>query len=162
MPPPKDSIDGHGCDAKVQQTVVSAAKRFSVELAEISKHYRTFPAHNLTRASEHTRDNSSHKGTILTFKDNNTVSLATSNSCSLLLLGHGTYVSAGGLGGLGKILAKCLVDNGARNFKFLSRSGLHSAVANSTAEELTQLKIRFEIYACGIGDSDSLSSALEQ
>ncbi|KAF9871551.1 beta-ketoacyl synthase domain-containing protein [Colletotrichum karsti] len=36
---------------------------------------------------------------------------------------HGTYVLAGGLGGLGNSIAKLLADNGAKKLVFLSRSG---------------------------------------
>ncbi|GKT69670.1 polyketide synthase [Colletotrichum tofieldiae] len=64
---------------------------------------------------------------------------------------EGTYVLAGGLGGLGRSIAKLLVDKGAKKLVFLSRSGssadadtflksLHGADAKAVAVDITNRK----------------------
>ncbi|KZL83622.1 beta-ketoacyl synthase domain-containing protein [Colletotrichum incanum] len=64
---------------------------------------------------------------------------------------EGTYVLAGGLGGLGRSIAKLLVDNGAKKLVFLSRSGgnadadtflksLYGADAKAIAVDITNRK----------------------
>lgn len=76
----------------------------------------------------------------------------------LRLRPDGTYVLAGGLGGLGRSLARLMVNSGARHLVFLSRSGPGSAAAKSISEEFAPLGVRIEVFGCDVADTKSVTS----
>ncbi|TDZ14445.1 Highly reducing polyketide synthase ZEA2 [Colletotrichum orbiculare MAFF 240422] len=71
-----------------------------------------------------------------------------------------TYLLVGGLGGLGRSLAKLLVTSGARNIAFLSRSGASSPASRATVDELQGLGASVRAYRADIADICSMRSAL--
>ncbi|KAA8646574.1 Type I Polyketide synthases (Type I PKS) [Aspergillus tanneri] len=74
---------------------------------------------------------------------------------------NGTYVIAGGLGGLGRSVARWFIDRGAKNLLLLSRSGKESAhAARLTADIQACSNAKVEILACDITDCRSLESCL--
>ncbi|KAL7970444.1 polyketide synthase-like protein [Trichoderma sp. SZMC 28014] len=70
----------------------------------------------------------------------------------------GTYVLAGGLGGLGKSISELLVRNGARHLAFLSRSGASSDASKAFVENLGLKGVDARAYAVDICDEASLNS----
>ncbi|KAI9052359.1 hypothetical protein LZ554_003709 [Drepanopeziza brunnea f. sp. 'monogermtubi'] len=79
-------------------------------------------------------------------------------------LSRGTYVLVGGLGGLGRSLARLLVECGARSISFISRSGSLTeppAVA-SLVEELEGISVSVTHYKCDISSEDALRSTLDR
>ncbi|GKT50772.1 reducing polyketide synthase PKS1 [Colletotrichum spaethianum] len=70
---------------------------------------------------------------------------------------EGTYVLAGGLGGLGRSIAKLLVDNGAKKLVFLSRSG-GSADAKTFLKSLHRVDVK--AIAVDITDRKALESLI--
>lgn len=69
---------------------------------------------------------------------------------------------AGGLGGIGRSIARWLVDRGARNLLLLSRSGPEDNVkAQALLAELRSNGVRVEAPICDITDLASLRSVLE-
>ncbi|CAL3969736.1 unnamed protein product [Diplocarpon coronariae] len=83
---------------------------------------------------------------------------------SAIDLSAGTYVLIGGLGGLGRSLARLLVDLGARNLAFISRSGSLTeppAVA-ALVEELEGRSVRVSQYKADISSEDALRAAIEK
>ncbi|GLB22767.1 type I Iterative Polyketide synthase (PKS) [Aspergillus tubingensis] len=72
-----------------------------------------------------------------------------------------TYVIAGGLGGLGRSIARWLVERGARNLILLSRSGPASPHARSLVEELHARGARAITPACDITNRELLKTVLE-
>ncbi|KAL2008035.1 hypothetical protein VTN00DRAFT_8017 [Thermoascus crustaceus] len=77
-----------------------------------------------------------------------------------------SYLIAGGLGGLGRSIARLIVSRGARNLILVSRSGGSSETATMLIEELTQKGARVEAVKCDITQANdlktSLASALEK
>ncbi|KAF6838923.1 polyketide synthase (beta-ketoacyl synthase domain-containing protein) [Colletotrichum plurivorum] len=71
----------------------------------------------------------------------------------------GTYVLAGGLGGLGKSIATLLAESGARKMVFLSRSG-GGAGAESFLTSLAQKGVDARAIAVDIMDEQALKSLL--
>lgn len=73
------------------------------------------------------------------------------------------YILAGGLGGLGRSLAKMMVDAGARNICFLSRSGATSQAARILMDELQQ-KACVQVLAlkCDIVMEEDVRVAVQQ
>lgn len=75
---------------------------------------------------------------------------------------NSTYVLAGGLGGLGRCIAHWMVDRGARNLVFLSRSGAQKEEARNLVEQLTTQGARIAAYACDLGNEDRLRLVLQE
>lgn len=59
-------------------------------------------------------------------------------------------------------MAHWMVDKGARNLVFLSRSGAQKEEAQTVIKELTAEGARVKAYACDIGDEDRLRTVLEE
>ncbi|KAI1326775.1 putative polyketide synthase [Xylariaceae sp. FL0255] len=76
------------------------------------------------------------------------------------LCGDATYVVAGGLGGLGRSIARWLVSRGARNLLLLSRSGPRTPEAHDLIRELAEKHVRCETPPCNVAGRSSLRSVL--
>jgi len=73
-----------------------------------------------------------------------------------------TYILSGGLGGLGRHLSKWMVDHGAKNLAFFSRSGATKPDAKAFIDKLNSEGIRAVAYACDIGNAEQVERAMEQ
>ncbi|KAK5991013.1 Reducing polyketide synthase FUB1 [Cladobotryum mycophilum] len=74
---------------------------------------------------------------------------------------EGTYLLAGGLGGLGKSISELLVSNGVRHLAYLSRSGASSEAAKSFTEDLKSKGVDARAYAVDICDAAALESTIK-
>ncbi|KAJ5310606.1 uncharacterized protein N7443_003067 [Penicillium atrosanguineum] len=73
-----------------------------------------------------------------------------------------SYLLAGGLGGLGRSLARWMASRGAQNLIFLSRTG---TVTESVEEMIADLKIlgcNTHIFACDVADADRLRAVVDE
>lgn len=73
----------------------------------------------------------------------------------------GTYVLAGGLGGLGRSICEMLVNNGARYLAFLSRSGASSEQSQAFLQSLADHGVMFGVYQVDICDKTALQGTIE-
>ncbi|EAW08895.1 type I polyketide synthase [Aspergillus clavatus NRRL 1] len=71
-----------------------------------------------------------------------------------------TYLLVGGLGGLGRSIAQWMVDHGAKNLVFISRSGPQSPKAQELESRLRDAGAKVAIYACDVGDKAALQTVL--
>jgi NADPH:quinone reductase-like Zn-dependent oxidoreductase/NADP-dependent 3-hydroxy acid dehydrogenase YdfG len=94
---------------------------------------------------------------ILLFCQNATVPVSPEVKNQLRLRTDATYVLAGGLGGLGRSLAKLMVVAGAKHLVFLSRSGPGSAAARSISDDFGPRGVMVEFYACDVADAENVS-----
>lgn len=69
---------------------------------------------------------------------------------------NGTYLLAGGLGGLGRSISELLVSNGARHLAFLSRSGASSDQAKFFIENLEKKGVTANVYCVDICDQEAM------
>ncbi|KAF2491841.1 putative polyketide synthase [Lophium mytilinum] len=99
---------------------------------------------------------------ILSFSQQDRIPISPGTLNPLSLDPNATYILAGGLGGLGRSLARLLISNGARHLVFLSRSGPNSPNAQSMTTELTSLGATSRIYACDVSDSAAVQAAIAQ
>ena len=74
---------------------------------------------------------------------------------------NSTYVLAGGLGGLGRSIARWMVNNGAKHLVFLSRSGLLKLEAQRLVEELNSAGASIASFACDLTDEKSVKAIVE-
>ncbi|RHZ60784.1 hypothetical protein CDV55_106439 [Aspergillus turcosus] len=70
-----------------------------------------------------------------------------------LLHPDASYILVGGLGGIGRATALWMADNGARTLIFVNRSGLSSAAAQETEQDLKKKGVRVIVHPCDISDS---------
>ncbi|KAL2069774.1 hypothetical protein VTL71DRAFT_14453 [Oculimacula yallundae] len=75
---------------------------------------------------------------------------------------NATYIIPGGLGGLGRSISAWMVDQGARNLVFTSRSGAKRPEAQALIRDLTERGAKVEAFACDISNVSDLLEVLEQ
>lgn len=73
-----------------------------------------------------------------------------------------TYVLSGGLGGLGRTLSHRMVDLGAKNLAYLSRSGSSKPSAKAQLDELIAKGANAKAFTCDIGNAAQVQSAVAQ
>ncbi|KAL6885742.1 hypothetical protein GGI43DRAFT_432364 [Trichoderma evansii] len=78
------------------------------------------------------------------------------------LSSNGTYVLVGGLGGIGRSIAKMLADKGAKHFVFLSRSGNTRPEAQALLDELREQGVSSTVTAVDVADKAQLEAALNK
>lgn len=106
-----------------------------------------------------------HRGKIVVSLADPTATGPVFHNCkdSLRLDPNVTYLLAGGLGGLGRTLAREFVACGARHLAFLSRSGAASPSARSLLAELTASgAVTARAYLGDVTDAESTLAALQQ
>jgi zearalenone synthase (highly reducing iterative type I polyketide synthase) len=79
-----------------------------------------------------------------------------------LNLEQGVFLLVGGMGGLGRSIARMLASHGARKLCFLSRSAGTSPSAQSLLDELAEQGVQTRVVACDVSDATSLAAALDQ
>jgi FlaA1/EpsC-like NDP-sugar epimerase len=72
-----------------------------------------------------------------------------------------SYLLVGGLGGLGRSCATWMVENGARNLIFLSRSARDSSETHSFLEELRSQDCKIQLVAGSVSNIDDVQKAID-
>jgi short-subunit dehydrogenase len=75
---------------------------------------------------------------------------------------HATYILAGCLGGVGRSIAAWMVDRGARNLSFLSRSGWKNSGALAIVEALRGCGVAITVINCDIASREDVFDAVNQ
>jgi acyl transferase domain-containing protein/alpha-beta hydrolase superfamily lysophospholipase len=70
--------------------------------------------------------------------------------------GDVTYLITGGLGGLGRTVARWLADNGARYLALVSRNGVTTSAAADDVAELTARGVKVRVYKTDVSDRDEV------
>lgn len=78
------------------------------------------------------------------------------------LSSNSTYVLVGGLGGIGRSIAKMLAEKGAKHFVFLSRSGNTRPEAQALLDELREQGVSSTVTAVDVADKADLEAALNK
>lgn len=73
-----------------------------------------------------------------------------------------SYVMAGGLGGLGRSIARWMASRGARHLIFLSRSGRITEAVEEMVKDLEGKGCRVRIFTCDVSDKDRLRSVIDE
>ena len=75
---------------------------------------------------------------------------------------EGTILITGGTGGLGALLARHLVEQGARRLLLISRSGLKAQGARELKGSLEELGAKVKVAACDVADGAQLKRVIAQ
>ena len=73
---------------------------------------------------------------------------------------QGTYVIAGGLGGLGRGIARWMASRGAQHMILLSRYGVRTEAGEALIQELSVGGVHVEAPACDISQLDVLKRVM--
>ena len=84
------------------------------------------------------------------------------NPHPLVLDEKATYLLVGGLGGIGRALATVLVEHGARNLAFISRSGDTRPEAKEALAEIRKSGCNAVAYPCDVADAESLKATFDK
>ncbi|KAL2068797.1 hypothetical protein VTL71DRAFT_15135 [Oculimacula yallundae] len=79
-----------------------------------------------------------------------------------VLSANATYLLVGGMGGIGRALALKLVDSGAKNLVFLSRSGAKTSAAKDLIEALQKTGANILVLECDVSDKQQLSTVISE
>lgn len=96
----------------------------------------------------------------ITFTDNSLIRVGRNLLTPATLDPNGTYVLVGGLGGLGKAVARLMTERGARNILFLSRSGAKTHEDFTFLQSLADRGVNALALPVDICNEDSLHQAL--
>ncbi|KAI1355427.1 putative polyketide synthase [Xylaria sp. FL0043] len=130
------------------------------DLVAPEAHASEFLASELSNALESLRNMQDEEPVILKLDDADTVEIRKVVRPSYELVANATFIVCGGLGGLGRAIARWLTSRGARNLILLSRSGPRSSEARNLMSELAQKQVRCEAPRCDVTDRSSLRTVL--
>jgi NAD(P)-dependent dehydrogenase (short-subunit alcohol dehydrogenase family) len=137
-------------------------EKFTPQLSELARSFDVFPSAAVVDALERHRINGAYRGVMISFDQEDRVRVAPNVRNTMQLYKGATYLLAGGLGGLGRSLARLLVDCGARNLAFLSRAGPNSPAAKALAKEMASVGVTARTFQCDISEAQSLAAALAE
>lgn len=131
------------------------------DIERSTTHLPVFPASQVESAFRSLATGQHADEAVLSFSDDQIVPCLDHHELTLDLDPEAVYVLAGGFGGLGRGIAKMLVDLGARRLCFLSRSGAESSAAKETLQHLESCGVQVWVRACDIADPKAVRDALE-
>lgn len=103
----------------------------------------------------------SHVGkVVLTASEDDVVNVIPKPRASTRLKEDASYILSGGLGGLGRSVAKWMALQGAQNLIFLTRSGASSDAAQELVEDIKRMGVRCEVFECDVSYDGTLLAAL--
>lgn len=120
-------------------------------LGKALKHVHNFPYHGLCTLKASSED----EYNVCVLCDDN------SKRLSDAIDPEGTYLLAGGLGGLGRSISELLLANGAKHLAFISRSGASNSHSSAFVKDMQSRGTDVKVYQADICDKASLSTLLE-
>ncbi|KAL9640595.1 MAG: hypothetical protein Q9204_000651 [Flavoplaca sp. TL-2023a] len=116
----------------------------------------------MAEALRHLKQQHEHTRTVVSLDKQDQVFVIKSVENKYMFDTNATYLISGGLGGLGRCIARWMASRGARNLVLLSRSGPRSTAAHEMIAELTSQGIRVETPPCDAADLGALRSAISE
>ncbi|RDA85026.1 hypothetical protein CP532_4573 [Ophiocordyceps camponoti-leonardi (nom. inval.)] len=86
----------------------------------------------------------------------------THRPAATILNGHATYIIIGGTGGLGRSMAKRMVQRGAKHIVLLSRAGRMTAELAQLSEECRELGATITVKPCNVANEGSVRQVVEE
>jgi NADPH:quinone reductase-like Zn-dependent oxidoreductase/acyl carrier protein len=118
---------------------------------------RVFPAKDLAEALHHMA-RGRHIGKVVIRMDQGSVPVAPPRDASALIRDDSTYVLTGGLGGIGLVVARWLVEKGARSLVLVGRTD-PSAEAREAVAAMEGMGARVVVERLDVADGPSVSAA---
>jgi NADPH:quinone reductase-like Zn-dependent oxidoreductase/NAD(P)-dependent dehydrogenase (short-subunit alcohol dehydrogenase family) len=147
-------------DSALRKKTITNSLGLLSELSTIGKSSISFSSDRIVEALKCQRKQSGRRNVLLSFDDRDRIPISPSVENRFHLTSQATYVLAGGMGGVGRGLARFLVANGARSLVFLSRSGAESSHAKDLVKEMENKDVEVAVFACDVADGDALAAIL--
>ncbi|KAL8846842.1 MAG: hypothetical protein Q9221_008100 [Calogaya cf. arnoldii] len=113
-------------------------------------------------ALRHLKEQHQHARTIVCLDKEDQVTVTMAVEDQYMFDANATYLISGGLGGLGRCIARWMGSRGARYLVLLSRSGPQSTAAHDMIGDLTSQGIRVETPQCDAADLEALTSTVAE
>ncbi|KAI0383339.1 putative polyketide synthase [Hypomontagnella monticulosa] len=123
-------------------------------------HVTEFSASDLAGALSRLQGANDGDMVVVNMNEGDMINVRTRNEPTYMMDSRATYVIAGGLGGLGRSVARWLVDRGARYLILLSRSGPRTPEAHELLAELNKKGARVETPVCDVANRAALKAVL--
>ncbi|KAL9112432.1 MAG: hypothetical protein Q9227_003274 [Pyrenula ochraceoflavens] len=138
-----------------------------VRYTAMGRHHK-LRVHSISQAEDALKELQTNNGmdSIVIRTDRNAtvkvVSQAKPSRTQSLFREDASYMLVGGLGGIGRAVARWMINNGARNLIFVNRSGLSRQEARDSVEALENQGAKVWVSACDVTDSEQLSQAVSE
>ncbi|KAJ5659894.1 polyketide synthase [Penicillium longicatenatum] len=119
-----------------------------------------FPADNIEPAFQNIKLGDTAGQCVIEMKQGMDIKVNTLTKPSYSFPSNASYVISGGLGGLGRLFARWMVDRGARNLILLSRSGLQIPASYEFIHELQRKGTTVATPQVDVGDFSKLKGVL--
>ncbi|KAL2758194.1 hypothetical protein ACRALDRAFT_1040239 [Sodiomyces alcalophilus JCM 7366] len=130
-------------------------------LKSLRRHVTEFSASEISGVYSHLQSADEKETIVVNLKEEDVIDIRTAARAKYALDPNGTYVVAGGLGGLGRSLARWLAGRGARYIILLSRSGPRTEEAKGLVAKLQEEGVHVETPPCDITDRTVLRRVLD-
>ncbi|KAJ2994424.1 hypothetical protein NUW58_g1566 [Xylaria curta] len=148
------------------QNATREALRHAVQISSNFKADNTkylpqeFSASQLDDAFATLRAAQDQKRVVINFGGTDTIQVRVDNKPSIKLNPKATYLIAGGFGGAGRVMARWLIDRGARYLLLISRSGPCTAEAQELLAECEAKGVQVDAPLCDVSDLAALKKVL--
>ncbi|KAL8961754.1 MAG: hypothetical protein Q9193_001734 [Seirophora villosa] len=138
----------------------AALDLFAKRVFTLSQPLSIFGVSRVTEAFRHMQSGKSMGKIVIELDQEDQVKVAARTISTSLFDPNASYLVAGGLGGIGRSVARWMANRGAKNLILLSRSALHKEDAQQLITELQRKGVRVETPACDIADEEALALVL--
>ena len=121
---------------------------------------RAFPVAELADALRHLAQ-AKHIGKVAISIDAKDLLVAPARQERVTFRSDGTYLITGGLGGLGLVTARWMVERGARHLALTGRSGASSAAAKEAVDAMEQAGARVMAIQADVADREQMARVLD-
>ncbi|KAB8221883.1 hypothetical protein BDV33DRAFT_229960 [Aspergillus novoparasiticus] len=143
--------------------------RAMVEITRLIEEQKLLPVHPLTsysmsdvlEAFRHVQTESHAGKAVLSIESDVKVPLL-QRSLTPKFSPDASYLLVGGVGGIGRSIARWMADQGAKNIIILSRSAGQSEQAAALVDELGEVGCRVKAVSCSVSSESDLADALRQ
>ncbi|KAH8893023.1 hypothetical protein GQ53DRAFT_861382 [Thozetella sp. PMI_491] len=97
---------------------------------------------------------------VVTVNGDDEIPVIQTETQDLVLRSDATYLLPGGLGGLGRALARRMARKGAKHIVFTSRTGASNTKARQLLDDLEDDGVRTQSFACDIADPEALRTVI--
>ncbi|KAI2936356.1 hypothetical protein CBS63078_867 [Aspergillus niger] len=121
-----------------------------------------FPISRLDEIMAFLKQSTSSDAAVVQLTESDTVNVRSMRKKIDYIDSNATYIISGGLGGVGRSIARWLANNGAQYLVLLSRSGPKTHEAQSLALEFQDRGVRCEMPACDVTNPSALRALLDK
>jgi len=144
---------------ELMQSVMSLASSEQIH-APLPLH--KYKASNIEDAFRYMQSGKHWGKLVIDFEQDSPLSVVPSSKAIYTFDPNATYLIAGGLGGIGRSLARWMVSREARNLILLSRSTTYNQETEVFLQELRDQGVKVATPPCDVSDSQRLTDVLEE